>query len=775
MKIIINAETVWNHSSDSHQRASLRSGQSSCLSRRIKTVSSSSDMRGGALLTVMMITLVLSIILASAGYITSHVYRLANRSNLILETTYVAETGLQKIYAEMDAMLTKTNSSLLTVADISTSINTSTAPYNIIPSSKYRFLNYTVLPLASNGVPADISDNTIIDGRQNRFVAVVWVQSLEDLSVVSKLQQEMAYRFEPLFQYGIFFEPDLAIDAGADAIYGGRVHSNGKLRIGNTWDGTTTFLGPVTSVDTPLNNFAGADIYAESIRGYDSVNTNGNIWDGTFLKFKRTVVQSGEPNDYSRFIFSNSPPAKVTERKLPGSTNMSAGSYSTNVTGNGNLVTNLIANNPNASPNGAIELIQRPNYAHDDPYNKPLNDNDPNTRMFYKADLRVIVGGSGAGRTNRFFTGTADSTKPNGDEITLLLPEYVTDAGGTVVATNYHTNQTYLLLNSAFNPNGQISDYRWNNTTNLNGEYTGNNPATAVNNVRTIDFDVSKIVDANGNLTNAIVDPGVPAGTSIPYSPLSDFNGIVYVSNVDGSSTAKTGLKILNGEKLPNNVIVNGVTNRSNLGMTIVTDNPLYLVGDYNTGATGTAVPNNATGNSQKGMQENLDGSTVAGYTRRPAAIMSDAFYALSSEYLTKQNQTNYENRTPVHTTMNLAILTGTNPDILNNSRSEGVGNLPRFMENWGFVGKSPKVAQKLVLNGSIVNIFHSEQSKNLNYAGPDNLPEPWKSIKNNFKQYYQPPVRAFNYDPRFDDPNNLPPGTPVVLIFDRSQWAKVP
>ena len=68
-----------------------------------------------------------------------------------------------------------------------------------------------------------------------------------------------------------------------------------------------------------------------------------------------------------------------------------------------------------------------------------------------------------------------------------------------------------------------------------------------------------------------------------------------------------------------------------------------------------------------------------------------------------------------------------------------GLENFPRFLEDW-----NPEI---LLFRGSLVSLTFSQQSLGLWGNGP----------------YYSPPVRDWQFDMRFNDPANMPPGTPVV------------
>lgn len=69
-----------------------------------------------------------------------------------------------------------------------------------------------------------------------------------------------------------------------------------------------------------------------------------------------------------------------------------------------------------------------------------------------------------------------------------------------------------------------------------------------------------------------------------------------------------------------------------------------------------------------------------------------------------------------------------------------GLENFPRFLEDWNGVG--------MTYRGSLVSLFQSQYARRRRWS--------WTG-------YYRPPTRDWAFDLRFEDPNNLPPGTPVV------------
>ena len=100
------------------------------------------------------------------------------------------------------------------------------------------------------------------------------------------------------------------------------------------------------------------------------------------------------------------------------------------------------------------------------------------------------------------------------------------------------------------------------------------------------------------------------------------------------------------------------------------------------------------------------------------------------------------------NTEINIAILAGhsaTACDWFNcgaNPYGGGVENYPRFIEDW-----STAPSKILTYRGSLVSLSTSQMA-----AGQ------WS-----YGIYYTAPTRNWMFDTRFEDPANLPPGTPVV------------
>lgn len=208
---------------------------------------------------------------------------------------------------------------------------------------------------------------------------------------------------------------------------------------------------------------------------------------------------------------------------------------------------------------------------------------------------------------------------------------------------------------------------------------------------------------------------------------VSPDNGILYIAEPFPGDA----IRLINGECLPSKA-----DGYSENGLTVVTENPLYVKGDYNTGS-------------------------CTGGSKQPAALLSDAFTILSANWKDADNQvpTKLDQRKAASTTINAAVMTGISPVPSDNnpgSKADLV-NYMRLLEDWQ---SSP---QTLTYRGSLINFWTSEQAQ-----GPLHGKVTIGGVRYTLRK---PPRRNFGFDTDFLNPANLPPGTPRVLSVVQSVW----
>jgi hypothetical protein len=250
-------------------------------------------------------------------------------------------------------------------------------------------------------------------------------------------------------------------------------------------------------------------------------------------------------------------------------------------------------------------------------------------------------------------------------------------------------------------------------------------------NVKALQIDVTKL---RTWLTNTSSAGGytLNANQSSSINPLSKGHGInsIYVYNnvtpsngVSGNPGVLPAVRVVNGQQLPS------------AGLTVVTPQPLYVMGNYNTTTNG------------------VNFSTTLGSTTNntvPAALIGDAITVLSSNW--KDNNTaatSIGSRNAAATTINAACLEGIVPTTTDGLHySGGLENFLRLLESWSGV--------TLTYNGSIVVMFTSQYATSF-WPGTGTV--------------YNPATRSWGYDVNFNTQSKLPPLTPQVRAMIRSNY----
>ena len=241
------------------------------------------------------------------------------------------------------------------------------------------------------------------------------------------------------------------------------------------------------------------------------------------------------------------------------------------------------------------------------------------------------------------------------------------------------------------------------------------------------------------------------------YDPTKNWNGVVYIefppetnsggradkivrakSYVDSGDGLKRvlALQTIDAEELPS------PTYLAEKGLSIATNAPLYMVGNFN--ADGVAHTNDAT-------------APEAG--EPPASVAADSVTILSNNWDNNRkysNQNSKNNRVANYTEVSAAILTGLKPTIPDDPGtgtpsswiSGGAHNFPRFLEKWS--------NKELTIRGSLVALFESEVHE--------------LAMPTNFSHYYSPPKRDWGFHDDFKA-GNYPPGSPNARTFRRVQF----
>jgi hypothetical protein len=199
--------------------------------------------------------------------------------------------------------------------------------------------------------------------------------------------------------------------------------------------------------------------------------------------------------------------------------------------------------------------------------------------------------------------------------------------------------------------------------------------------------------------------PGDPPG--FPTFPNNlPSNGLLYATRNDASGSRQPGIRLMNGEQI-----------YGDSGLTIVSNDPVYMQGNYNT------------------------------VEKRPASVICDAINLFSNNWSDANSTKGLSYRTAAQTTYNCAFIVGID-ETSTGHYNGGLENYPRMHENW--------TNRYLNIKGSFVALWESLiATGGWAYGTPQ----------------YTAPNRNWSYDTDFNDPGKLPPFTPWAVEMRRIAW----
>lgn len=307
---------------------------------------------------------------------------------------------------------------------------------------------------------------------------------------------------------------------------------------------------------------------------------------------------------------------------------------------------------------------------------------------------RPVPDGSGGVKPDN----KADARYFNQADIRILV-----DGSNNVVMTD----KSGAVINASSTGKGAQLYNAFKNAVATNGSLQDNREATTV---RLVTLDISKITSAVNASPSAL-----------------NFNGIVYIADTSAGingATPRRGVKLINASVMPSS------------GLALVSENPIYLRGNVNTG------PSNPPSNTSSDFSQ----PTSSGYNREPVLIAADSINILSEAWNDSSSTGALSGRKATNTTVNAALLAGIVPTgTVGNNYSGGAENFPRFLEDWGGVN--------FTYYGSIVCLYDSEQAKGI--WGKSNV--------------YNAPARQWYFDTMLRQ--RPPPGTLTTTNFLKARW----
>lgn len=265
-----------------------------------------------------------------------------------------------------------------------------------------------------------------------------------------------------------------------------------------------------------------------------------------------------------------------------------------------------------------------------------------------------------------------------------------------------------------------------------------------------------------GSSNQAVPGDGLTSPFSVP--PCS--------ANTDVNTSRPNALRIINARDFtPGTAGVYQFNSTLGKGLSVVTNLPAYVLGDFNStsvtacvddvGCTDTAdwVPGMIGGDALTYLSNNWQDSSApwAANTTQPTSLSSaSARQAVETTYVMAGISGDVQTNGASGCSESMPTLTTSG----NACWSGGLNNFPRFMEGWSgdAGGAAPQTRCRIV--GSFVIGFRSVYAR-----------QPW--MIGGANDLYFPPDRQWHFDTNFNTPTNQPPGAPSFSIDAIRTWRR--
>jgi len=653
--------------------------------------------RGAALFVAVTITLLLAIFVATMAEIvfTENM----GTDSLILDTKarYLAESGAEYAIRQLKIQIANNYPlpSGANVVVLSGYVPSYEANTSRLPVIEYKAVR---VEAAAGRSTTDVDGTThlhqlfSVSGRgllpdpwdPNRYNEV-YVNKMLDLDYV------------PLFQYLAFYNRfDLEMLPGNNATLKGRIHSNRDIYLGAEAGKTLTF-----------NTFSMKSSGTLQRHRKNTTPAASNHYMTGTVQIKRKGAAETAPVNSGNYPVDEARGALKTGNNNTVPTSVAPSGYDSNFVGydgNGDGTISgpndlaSFANGVSGRWEGSVETAANGVPVFEAP-----------------TDIRAYRPPMGAETPTHKFNATTKLWEPSNTDATHV-PGYYQQNARLVVAANgtktrlLNSSQTVLLeMDSGMVTTNLLTDVGGNPVNPLSEkqmfdgrEYSSSQDTVTNGMVKVTEIDVAKL--------NAAQYSGQP------IFPTNDAGSMIYAYRTDTTEKDPNGIRLTNGAVLNNK-------------LTFVSEDPVYVKGDFNTVAGG-----------DKG-----------------AIIMADAVSLLSNQWNdTKTKDTAALPMPTGNLEFNAAIMCGAYATVSPNAGGAGGNynggfeNFPRFHEDWSGAGKSVNIL------GSFVSLFESTYAKGAWVYGG---------------KCYTAPVRNWNFNPKFLNPTYQPPGFPCSVGETRVVW----
>jgi hypothetical protein len=545
------------------------------------------------------------------------------------------------------------------------------------------------------------------------------------------LGMEFKSRLVPLFQFAAFYNQDMDFHLPPTMSLNGPVHSNNDLYLNSTGSAALNIQGQVTAAGSLYRGEKQASTCAGTVNIYDPTNPLALPCSGA-----RQVFPTSALTAWNNQVRVGVPALRVPDvgefDATPGKRYWDAA----------DLRIALDLSTP------STPRIQVRTQGDVDSGTSALTDT---TCAPIQAQTSAAVTGSAISLAS-----APSSNFSSGDAVTLGDDPHiylVQSASGTSITLTAPVTVTFPANTTV---RKAIVSYSENTFKNYREKHSGGGP---------MDYTPIKMlnVDIRGLLECA-------SASTLMNKPLNDDSegGLVWFLTVKGSDSNPIppkdyndyGVRIYNGRDLSSPV--GGIAIK---GLSVVSDQAVYIRGDYNCGST-------------------CNNSSYDDDVRKPAAVMADTINVLSNNWSLDDSYSNNSisskasfgnvptmGRPASATTINAAFLAGI--DITGNvnrggqdlgyaTAGGGLNNYPRFHEDWSN-GYSSSSFVDFTYQGSMVSLGEPRKVSGA-WCGSGSLAN---------CNIYNPPNRLWRYDPLFNNAANLPPLSPRAVFLKQELFSR--
>jgi hypothetical protein len=565
----------------------------------------------------------------------------------------------------------------------------------------------------------------------SQYVYVANSQASSGLGTEANVGAEFDVGYIPIFQFIAFYANDLEIEPGADMVLNGRVHTNGNLYLNS--DASLTIQDNPPNV-TMVQVTAKGDIYrgrkdantcAGTVTVDKAVDANGNgRLDPLNLNCSGTSTRLVPASELSSWVGSML--SRIQSISIPQpdiTTKGSSGTYWTNAD---------------------LRIVLRLENDHTYPVPTWLGSGCPvgGNCQLHDIEVQNADGTQDATKTtllrnfmnhNAYNNANSSNTFPapaNASSVRGTRPIFYSDvprnscsnAQANCYTPSFGNSNNNRIYNSIMGALGNFdNDYRRGAFLNVREGM----PITMLN------VNIHDLLDYNMNrlsATNRFFDP----------ADATDGGLVIYLSVQGPDSGAMDngyGVRVFGSSNLPFPAVASGT---QPTGLTVVSDQPIYIQGDYN--STGTWKAASVVGDSINVLSNAYfcPNAATPNPTNCPTTLINDG-----QSYMSLSDGS----RNASDTTINTAFLAGVDTTTSGNYNG-GFENYPRFHEDWS--------SRTLTYLGSFVSL-----------GTPLHVNGPWCGTGTTCN-IYDPPTRNWNYESRFSNVATLPPLTPRFVYVQQ-------